>query len=188
MKHRATLLRRRSTTLLTMNFTPLANTRAAAGALAILLALTATTPALAQWKWRDKNGHVTVSDRPPPRDVADQDILQRPNVVARPAAVVASAAEPAASAAAPRLMVDKDLEAKKRNAEAEQLAKTKAEEEKLNVQRAENCRRARAQMAAIDSGQRMARFNDKGEREVLDDAGRAAEARRAREVMASECK
>ena len=171
-----------------MNFTLLACTRAAAGALAILLALTASAPALAQWKWRDKNGHVTVSDRPPPRDVADQDILQRPNVNARPAAVVASAAEPAASAVAPRLAVDKDLEAKKRGAEVEQQAKAKAEEEKLAAQRAENCRRARAQMAAIDSGQRMARFNDKGEREVLDDAGRATETRRAREVIASECK
>jgi hypothetical protein len=56
------------------------------------------------------------------------------------------------------------------------------------VQRAENCRNARAHLAALDTGQRIARFNDKGEREVLDDKQRADETRRAREVIASECR
>ena len=40
----------------------------------------------------------------------------------------------------------------------------------------------------MDTGQRMVRINDKGEREVLDDAGRADEVRRAREVMAADCR
>ena len=172
-----------------MNTTLIACLRAAAGAMAFFLALGAATPALAQWKWRDKNGNITVSDRPPPRDVSDAEILQRPNVNQRAPVVASSASEPAAAAAsAPKAAVDKDLEARKRGAEAEQQAKAKAEEEKLGVQRAENCRRARAQMAALDSGQRMARFNDKGEREVLDDAGRAAEMRRARDIATSDCK
>jgi hypothetical protein len=35
---------------------------------------------------------------------------------------------------------------------------------------------------------RMARVNEKGEREVLDDKARADEARRTREAIASECK
>jgi hypothetical protein len=55
-------------------------------------------------------------------------------------------------------------------------------------QGAENCRNARSQIAALESGQRIARINDKGEREVLDDKGRAEEMRRAREVANSDCR
>jgi hypothetical protein len=40
----------------------------------------------------------------------------------------------------------------------------------------------------MESGQRMARVNEKGEREVLDDRGRAEEMRQARSVIASDCR
>ena len=156
-----------------------------------MLACLLTLPAQAQWKWRDASGRVTVSDRPPPRDVADKDILQRP-AAPRPAVTTgaASAAASAASAttAAASAPVDKELEARKRAAEQERLAKAKAEDDKIAAQRADNCKRARASLAGLDSGQRMTRYNDKGEREVLDDNARAAESRRAREAILSECK
>ena len=42
--------------------------------------------------------------------------------------------------------------------------------------------------ANLDSGMRMARTNDKGEREVLDDAQRADELKRVNAIIASECK
>jgi hypothetical protein len=80
------------------------------------------------------------------------------------------------------------MEARKRAAEQEQSARAKVDEEKLTAQRAENCRRARGHVAALESGQRMARVNDKGEREVLDDRGRAEELRQSREVITSDCK
>jgi hypothetical protein len=145
----------------------------------------------AQWKWRDKEGQVTVSDRPPPRDVADIDILGRPPAVLRRAALQASmGAASAASAAGPmaKAPLDLELEVRRKAAEADAAAKAKADEDRQVVRRADNCKRARAQMATLDSGQRMARVNDKGEREVLDDTARAEEARRAREVIASECR
>jgi hypothetical protein len=41
---------------------------------------------------------------------------------------------------------------------------------------------------ALQSGQRMARINEKGEHEVLDDKGRAEELRVAREAIASDCR
>jgi Domain of unknown function (DUF4124) len=158
---------------------------------ALLLLCAAHGPLHAQWKWKDANGRVTVSDLPPPRGVAEKDILQRPSTKPRSVVATVNPATAAASAAAsapPPAPVDKDLEARKRAAEQEQQAKARAEEEKLGAQRAENCKRARAHQAALDSGQRIARYNDKGEREILDDAGRAAEARRNREVMAAECR
>ncbi len=155
---------------------------------AAALLLGTLLPVQAQWVWRDKTGRVTASDLPPPRDVAEKDILQRPNdVVRRPAAPApAAASAPATPSAKPP--VDKDLEAKRRAADQEQQAKAKAEDEKLAQQRAENCRRARQHLQALDSGMRMARTNDKGEREILDDKQRADESRRANDVIASDCR
>lgn len=167
---------------------PHPRTRLAGLTLAALCLLLAV-PAQAQWKWRDASGRVTASDLPPPREVPDKDILQRPGA-ARPSAAApapAAAASPAASGpAAPA--VDKDLEARKRAADAQQQARQKAEEQRLAAARAENCSRARTHLATLESGQRMARVNAKGEREVIDDKTRADETRRAREVIASDCR
>ena len=161
-------------------------------ALAALLGLTAALPAAAQWKWRDKNGQTQYSDLPPPAGVAEQDILQRPHgaTTQRPAPVAPGPAASAASAAplAATRASDPELEARRKKADQEVLDKKKAEDAKITAAKAENCNRAKDQMRVIDSGQRMARVNQQGEREYLDDAARAAEAKRTREIMASECK
>jgi len=167
---------------------------------ALLCLLAAVTAAQAQWAWRDKSGQVTASDRPPPKDIPDKDIIRRPverrSAAPNGAAVAAAAAAASASASAsapatpagPKTALETQVEARKKAAEQEQAAKTRAEEEKNAQAKAENCKRARNQVATLDSGQRMARINDKGEREVLDDTGRAEELRRARGVIASDCK
>jgi hypothetical protein len=157
--------------------------------LTLVLAVAALVPgvAQAQWKWRDAQGQINVSDRPPPSDVPVKDILSRPNDNARRAAAPASAAS-GTLAVPPRPAPDRELEARKRAADAEKDAKTKAEEQRLAAQRAENCQRARNHLAGLESGQRIARLNDKGEREVLDDRGRAEEMRQAREVIAADCR
>jgi hypothetical protein len=150
-------------------------------------ALVTALPAQAQWKWRDKDGRITVSDRPPPREVPEKDILSKPNLPAR-AATPAAATTPAAAASAPPTALEREVQARKRAAEEEKAAKARAEEERNATRRAENCRQARNQLTALESGQRIARTNDKGEREVLDDQGRAQETQRAREVIASDCR
>jgi hypothetical protein len=160
-------------------------TRAALLASALVAA---TLPAQAQWKWRDQAGQITASDLPPPRNIPEKDILQRPDVAARRPPVVPTSASAPASAAAPRPVVDKDLEARRGAAEKEQQAKTRVDDERLAAQRAENCRRARSHVVALENGQRIARFNEKGEQEILDDKGRAEEMRRANEVIASDCR
>jgi hypothetical protein len=157
----------------------------AAPTLALIALCFVAAPADAQWTWRDKSGQINASDRPPPRDIPDKDILSRPN----PNASRVPPAAAASGASAPPLKpLDREIETKKRAADQEQAAKTKAEEERVAAQKAENCRRARAHMAALESGQRIARTNEKGEREILDDRGRADEMRQAREVIASECR
>ena len=160
--------------------------------LAILMLGLASLPAHAQWKWRDKSGQVNVSDRPPPLDVPDKDILAKPSPDAkrtdRAAAPASTALATAASAPGRATPLDRELEARKRGAEQEQAAKLKAEEDKLAAQRGENCRRARGHLATMESGQRIARVNNKGEREVLDDRALADEVRQAREVITSDCR
>lgn len=161
-------------------------------ALAAVLAATAAGPLHAQWKWRDKSGQIHASDLPPPRDIADKDVLQRPAAPVRRASPPAAAASAASAApglvpaAAPR--VDPELEARRRAAEEQQRQKQAQEEQRVAAARAENCERARAQLRTLDSGIRVARVNDKGEREILDDAQRADEVQRARNVVASDCR
>ena len=161
----------------------------ARGAWLMLALAVLTLPVQAQWLWRDKDGRVTASDRPPPRDVPDKDILGRPAAEARRAALAPPPASAAASGVpAPKGPLEREVESRKRAAESEQAAKAKADEERTASARAENCRRARSQVAALETGQRMSRMNEKGEREVLDDRGRAEEMRQAREVIASDCR
>ena len=165
--------------------------RRALPCVAALALLLVGAPGHAQWKWRDKDGGITVSDRPPPGNVPDKDILSRPAAARRAftAAPAASAASGAASGAdSSKTALDREVEARRRASDAEQAAKAKAEDAKLSAQRADNCQRARNQVAVLDSGQRIARVNPKGEREVLDDKGRADEMRQAREVMSTECR
>jgi len=160
-------------------------------ALVALLGATLALPAAAQWKWRDQGGRIQYSDLPPPPGVVEKDILQRPNGAQSRLTAPAAAAATASGASAPLLAasgVEPELEAKRKKAEQEKADKAKAEEQRIAGIRAQNCANARTQMRSLDSGMRMGRVNEKGEREILDDKGREAEANRARAVMATECK
>ena len=158
-----------------------------------LAALLMAGAASAQWKWKDASGRIQYSDLPPPASVAEKDILQRPAAALRPAVAPASAA---ASAPQPLVVGGKapetELDAKRRKAEEEEAAKAaaqkKAEEQKLAAAKADNCSRARGQLKLLDEGVRVARTTASGEREILDDAQRAAETRRVREIIASDCR
>ncbi|WPG34949.1 DUF4124 domain-containing protein [Variovorax sp. EBFNA2] len=148
--------------------------------------------ASAQWQWVDNSGKKVFSDQPPPTDIPEKNILRRagPSPSARAPAPVTPAAEGSSeTAAAPKPTgVDKELEEKTKKAEAEQKAKEAAETAKVAKAKAESCARAREGKATIDSGIRLAKVNAKGEREIMDDAARAAEQKRVQSVIDSDCK
>jgi len=158
----------------------------AAAAVLLLVSL----PAEAQWKWKDKGGRIQYSDLPPPVGTPDQDILSRPNAPRRgnaPVAAASAASAPVlASTAAPRA-VEPELEARRKRAEGEIAARSKVEEDRIAAAKADNCSRARAQLRTFESGIRVTRTNEKGEREVLDDKQRADETKHARDVVAADC-
>lgn len=167
-----------------------------ARALLFALAMATSLTAAAQYQWIDKNGSRVYSDVAPPADIPAKNILKQPRgsslsapVTEAPAQAAPAAAAASAPASGPATAgVDKALEEKKKQAEAAEAAKKKADEQKLAQARAENCKRAREGKATLDSGVRMARTNDKGEREVLDDTQRAAELKRINGIIQSDCK
>lgn len=151
--------------------------------------------ASAQWQWIDKDGRKVFSDRAPPAEVLDKNILKRPHsrttISGAPVAplMVTTASLPPDAASAPKLSgVDKELAEKKKKAEEAETAKRKAEEEKVVKAKIENCARAKQAKTSFDSGVRIARTNDKGEREVLDDGARATEVKRIQSIINSDCK
>ena len=83
--------------------------------------------------------------------------------------------------------MDRELEAKKKQAADAEAAKKKAEEEKITKAKIENCARAKQAKATMDSGVRIGRVNATGEREVMDDGARTAEVKRIQAVMATDC-
>ena len=172
----------------------------------LVLALAAgsfTASAVAQWQWMDKDGRKVFSDRPPPSDILEKNILKRPGgLTASPAAAPAlpqgdePAPEPTGTAApaapktsAPKLPAkDAQLEARKKAAEDQEAAKKKASEEKAALARGDNCERAKKALATMQSGMRVSVTNAKGEREFMDDNARATEVKRLQGIADNDCK
>ena len=147
----------------------------------------AATLAFAQWKWVDPAGHKVFSDQAPPPGTPPEKILQRPG--GRSMEPETAAAAPAPAAAVPKVSgQDKELEEKRKAAEAAAAEKKRAQEEQVARERADSCDRARRAKATLDSGVRLAQVNAKGEREILDDDARAAESKRLEAVIARDCK
>lgn len=158
--------------------------------LLLVLACFWASGAFAQWQWLDKDGRKVFSDRPPPSDVPDKNILKQPHAGSQPRAPApaASAAAPVtAQAAAPGLGKDKQLEDNKAKAEAAEAAKKKAEEERVAKVRTDNCARARLLKVQLAPGRLVASTNAKGERSFMDDATRESELRRVDDIIASDC-
>ena len=67
-------------------------------------------------------------------------------------------------------------------------AKQKEQEAKAAAQRRDNCARAQASLRDLQSGTRLTRTNEKGERVFMEEAAIAAEVARARDLITSECR
>ncbi|QIL79312.1 DUF4124 domain-containing protein [Diaphorobacter sp. HDW4A] len=168
--------------------------------LLLTVACTWAVGASAQWQWLDKDGRKVYSDRPPPVEVPQKNILKQPGfgkAASQPTPVqsetpATAAAAPASGAAStPGLPQasgkDKKLEEAKAKADADEAAKKKAEVDRVAKAKAENCVRARKSKTSLTSGGLIGTVNEKGERGFMDDAAREAEIKRADGVIASDC-
>jgi hypothetical protein len=149
--------------------------------------------ATAHWQWIDKDGQKVFSDLAPPADVPEKNILKRPvdRFKTTSAAEISSPTSPAmpqSAASAIKLSgVDKELADKKLKAEEAESAKRKASDEQVLKAKVENCARSKQARSSYESGMRIARTNEKGEREILDDAARASELKRIQAIINSDC-
>ena len=166
-----------------------------------LAAMLFAAPSFAQlYKWVDKDGRTRYSDRPPV-GIQATPLSRPPAPAAAPAAPASAPAAPGAASAAPATgdaakdarkgpltPAEQEIEFRRRIKEAQEAAakgeKAKREEE----ERKENCARARETLATLESGQRIARTDSKGERFYVDDAQRVQETAKARDAVASWCK
>lgn len=147
-----------------------------------LFLLAATAGAAEIYTWKDREGRVNYADNPPTGSTKARTLSGRDT---EPTPV--PAAQPAAGESAQKSVADQDLEFRKRQAEAAEQ-KAKADKEAAAAEeKQKNCERARNQLKALESGQRVAQFNAKGEREFLDDAQRAAAIANAKKVADSWC-
>ncbi len=147
--------------------------------LLVLAAMTALPASAQLYQWRDAEGRVHYSDRPP----ADVEAT-----VVRPGGVTAPAAPAASEAPKPKTMAEKELEFRERRAAAAEAEAKAAKEREQAAERERVCEDARGKLAALNSGQRLVRFNSQGEREYIDDATRAAEVERTQKFLDSTCK
>lgn len=167
--------------------------------LAVSLCLLAFSAA-AQWVWMDKEGRKVFSDRAPGAEIPQKSILKQPgkrapvpepanpdDASASPTALATASAAARAGASASGAPKpggkDKELDDKKKQAEAAEAAKAKAEAEKATQAKAENCERAKRNLATLKSGVRLQRTDAKGEREYIDDKARASETARIEGII-----
>ena len=158
---------------------------------ACLLAIAAVgAHAQSMWKWRDASGQLHIGDTPPPPGTPARNIISSP-AGGVPAPIVTTTSTTTTAAADASSAPESDLDKKKKAADKVKADKDKADraalEQKNAAIRKDSCTRATNEAAGIQSGIRMATTNAKGEREFLDDAGRAAELKRVQDIAASSC-
>jgi hypothetical protein len=141
-----------------------------------------TLPAGAEvYQWRDADGKVHYSDIPPTKGE-----LRTLGSNPRPAESTVTTSDAAAPKA--KTLAERELEFRQRLAEKNEAQAKAEEEQKAASDRKRTCEQAQNQLTALKSGQRITVFNSKGEREYLDDAGRAAEIERTEKLAADACK
>lgn len=148
----------------------------------LAICLLVAWPTTAQiYEWRDTRGMLNYSDRPPPGVAAK---LVRPGNSAAAADDAGSgeSGEPQTPA-----WMERDRELRERRAQTAEARARADEERRLAAAREADCKQARNQLLALESGQRISRFNERGERVILDDTARAAELARTRTWLDANC-
>jgi len=139
-------------------------------------------PAQAQlYKWVDANGRVQYSDRKPP------DARQQTQEVRSTVSSIGSQPIGAGTSSGPKSAAELDKDFQKRRQEQADAQQKQQQAATQTKQKAENCQAARENLAALKSGQRIARFTATGEKIYLDDSGRAAEITRNQQLVQANC-
>jgi hypothetical protein len=163
------------------------------GLVRTLLALAAAgfvaAPSLAQqlYKYTGPDGKVQYSDRPPAEGGKAEKITGRVSSVSPPASAAAAGGD-AAKAGAPKSPAEREQEFRKRRLETQEKASKDAKLAEEKRAQDASCAAARRQLSGLQSGARVARINEQGEREFLEDNGIQQEVQRLQREIDAGCK
>lgn len=138
-----------------------------------------------QYRWVDKNGKVQYGDVPP-AGVKATPMRAPSGPSAPPPPAAASKDAPADGKKGPPLTPEEAFRKRQEDQKKAAEKASKASQEAAESKR--NCDNARAQLRDLEGGVRIARTNEKGEREFLDDGQRAKEIANAQKSVSEWCK
>jgi len=142
-------------------------------------------PALGEtYKWTDAEGKVHYSDQPPPPNVK-KSVTVKPSSSAAPTAAPEAAGAPAA---APKSTAEQDADFNRRRMEAAEREAAEKKAAETAAEKKRNCALAKAELARVQSGGRIARVNEQGEPVYLNDSEIGQETVRARQTADAWCK
>jgi len=159
-----------------------------------LLALAAAglvaAPSTAQqlYKYTGPDGKVQYSDRPPAEGQKAEKVTGARAGTVSPGASAAASGSDAAKSGAPKSLAEQDQDFRKRRLEAQERASKDAKLAEGKRAQDESCAALRTQLSGVQSGARIARLNEKGEREFLEDDGIQQETQRLQREIANTCK
>src|SRR6476661_2816993 len=129
---------------------------------ACLVAALGAMPALAAtYKWTDAQGRTVYSDQPPPTSVKSEQVRPPP---------------PPANPNAAKELAQREADYRKRQADAADAAAKSGKQRAGSEQQAESCAQAKGELKQLAESQlAIYRYNEKGEREVMNDDARGRE-------------
>lgn len=137
-------------------------------AAAALIFATAVNAQIFQWK--DENGKTIISDKPPSGNVSQQRKIASDS-----------------PAATQKTSADRELEFRKRLKSSQESAEKAEKEQAASAEKTENCDKARRHLQVLESGERVALRDDKGERYFMDDTQRQQEIEKSRQFVQANC-
>jgi uncharacterized protein (DUF3084 family) len=141
--------------------------------LSLLAVLCVALPANAQiYQWKDQNGKTVISDKPPNGSVQQKRQID--------------SGAPQTSPQQPSL-ADREREFRARQKEAREKAEQAQKEESAAAHKNEHCQNVRRHLKTLESGERIAARNDRGERYYLNDVQRTQEVEKIRRLIESHC-
>ena len=135
--------------------------------------------------WNDANGKRVCGDAPPAG--AKVTTLKGPSGPATPAPAPGAKDGAKAASKGPLTPAEQEQEYRKRQGEASKAAEKSAQAQRDAAAKQDTCNRARAALSQLESGQRIALTDAKGERYFMDDDQKAAEIAKARQVVQDAC-
>lgn len=125
------------------------------------------------YQWQDERNRTVISDRPPTGQVRQQRTVE-------------AAAPPSTEAG--KTLADRDMEFRKRQKDSRDAAEKGEADRRASAQRQEGCEAARSALQTLQSGDRVAMHDSKGERYYLDDTQRQEEIAKARQAVQANCR